>query len=45
MAKATLDTAPNDAVDWRALADQIFPAEPLRMVPVFNLLNVVSNIL
>jgi hypothetical protein len=44
MANATLHTE-NEAVDWRALADQIFPAEALQMVPVFNLLNVVSNVL
>ena len=44
MAKATLHTEV-ETVDWRELADQIFPAEALRMVPVFNLLNVVSNIL
>jgi hypothetical protein len=31
----------NDAVDWRDLADQIFPADALRTAPTVNPLAVV----
>jgi hypothetical protein len=30
----------NDAIDWHALADQLFPAEALLTVPAFNPLAV-----
>ena len=36
MSEAMLYTPENDAVDWSALADQLFPAEALRTAPAFN---------
>ena len=33
----------NDAVDWRALADELFPADALRTAPAVNALLVVGN--
>jgi hypothetical protein len=41
MSEATRFTAENDAVDWRGLADQIFPADALRTAPTVNPLAVV----
>jgi hypothetical protein len=35
MFEATRHTTENDAVDWLALADQLFPADALRS-PAFN---------
>jgi hypothetical protein len=32
-----------DAVDWHALADELFPAEALRPAPPFNPLAMVRN--
>jgi hypothetical protein len=43
MFDATRYTTENDAVDWHALADQLFPAEALRAAPAFNPLAVVRN--
>jgi hypothetical protein len=36
MSEATRYAPENDAVDWRALADQLFPVEALRPAPTFN---------
>lgn len=36
-------TTENDAVDWSALADQLFPAEALLTAPAFNPLAMVRN--
>jgi hypothetical protein len=45
MSEATRYTSENDAVDWRGLADQIFPADELRTVPAVNFFAVArSNI-
>jgi hypothetical protein len=41
MSEATRFTPENDAVDWRDLADQIFPADALRTAPTVNPLAVV----
>jgi hypothetical protein len=41
MSEATRFTPENDAVDWRGLADQIFPADALRTAPTVNPLAVV----
>jgi len=44
MSEATRDTPENDAVDWHALADQLFPADALRTAPaLFNPLALVRN--
>jgi hypothetical protein len=43
MSEATRYTPETDAVDWRALADQLFPVEALRTAPVFNPLAVLRN--
>jgi len=43
MPEATRYAPENDAVDWRALADELFPAEALRPAPAFNPLAVVRN--
>jgi hypothetical protein len=43
MFEATRYTPENDAVDWHALADQLFPVEALRSVTAFNPLAMVSN--
>jgi hypothetical protein len=43
MFEATGYTPENDAVDWRELADQIFPAEALEMQPVFDPLAVLKK--
>ena len=40
MSEATRYIPENDAIDWRALADQLFPAEALRTTPTFNPLAV-----
>jgi len=40
MSEATRYIPDNDAVDWRHLADQIFPVEALRTAPAFNPLAV-----
>jgi hypothetical protein len=44
MSEATLYTPENDAVDWSALADQLFPAEVLRTAPALNPLVMVRKI-
>ena len=36
MSEATWYTPDNDAIDWRALADQLFPAEVLLTAPAVN---------
>jgi hypothetical protein len=43
MSKATGYTPENDAVDWRDLADQIFPLEALRTEPAVHPLAVLGN--
>ena len=43
MSEPTRYAPENDAVDWHALADQLFPADALRTVPAFNPLVVVSS--
>jgi hypothetical protein len=43
VSEATRYTPENDAVDWSALADQLFPAEVLRTAPPFNPLEVLRN--
>jgi len=45
MFDTTRYTTENDAVDWSALADELFPAEALRMAPVpaFNPLAMVRT--
>jgi hypothetical protein len=43
MSEATRYTPENDAVDWSALADQLFPAEVLRTAPALNPLAMVRN--
>jgi hypothetical protein len=43
MFEATRYIPENDAVDWRVLADQLFPVEALRAAPTFNPLAVVKN--
>jgi hypothetical protein len=43
MSEATGYTPENDAVDWRALADQLFPADLLRAAPAFTPLAVFRN--
>jgi hypothetical protein len=40
MFDATSYTTENDAVDWHALADQLFPVEALQSAPAFNPLAV-----
>jgi hypothetical protein len=35
----------NDAVDWHALADQLFPAEALRTTPAVNPPGLSRNVL
>lgn len=44
MSEATRYTAENDAIDWRALADELFPADALRPAPVTYPLVMVSNV-
>ncbi|PXX09269.1 hypothetical protein C8E89_106196 [Mycolicibacterium moriokaense] len=39
MSEATRHAPENDAIDWRALADQLLPVEALRTAPAFNPLN------
>ena len=41
MSEATRYTPENDAVDWSALADLLFPVEVLRTAPAFNPLAMV----
>ncbi|MBP1819136.1 hypothetical protein J3E61_002699 [Mycobacterium sp. OAE908] len=36
MSDLALHRPETDAVDWRALADQVFPADALRSVPAVN---------
>jgi hypothetical protein len=36
MSEATRYNLENDAVDWRDLADQIFPADALRTAPTVH---------
>jgi hypothetical protein len=36
MFEATRYIPENDAVDWHALADQLFPADALLTAPAFN---------
>jgi hypothetical protein len=43
LSEATHYVPDNNAVDWRALADQLFPADVLRAAPAFNPLAVVRN--
>ena len=43
MSEATLYTPENDAVDWSALADQLFPADALQTAPAFNPLAMVRR--
>jgi hypothetical protein len=43
MFEATRYTPENDAVDWRALADELFPAEALRTAPSVNPLVAVGH--
>jgi hypothetical protein len=43
MFEATRNTPENDAVDWHALADQLFPADALRTAPAVNPLALVRN--
>lgn len=43
MSEETRHTSENDAVDWRGLADQIFPADALRTAPAAIFLAVVTN--
>jgi hypothetical protein len=43
MFDATVYTFENDSVDWRGLADQIFPADALRTAPTVNFLAVLAN--
>ena len=43
MSEATRYTPENDAVDWSALADLLFPVEVLRTAPAFNPLAVLGN--
>jgi hypothetical protein len=43
MSETVRHTPENDAVDWRALADQLFPADALRAAPPFNPLAVVRS--
>jgi hypothetical protein len=43
MSEVTRFTPEMDAVDWRGLADQIFPVESLLTAPAFNPLAVLTN--
>ena len=43
MSEAAPYTPENDAVDWHALADQVFPAEALRTAPAFNPLAMIRK--
>jgi hypothetical protein len=43
MSEATRYTPENDAIDWRDLADKIFPVEALRTAPAVTPLTVLSN--
>jgi hypothetical protein len=43
MSEATVYIPENDAVDWSALADQLFPVEALRTAPAFNPFAMVRN--
>jgi hypothetical protein len=43
MSEATRYVPENDAVDWRALADELFPADVLRAAPVFNPLAMIGR--
>lgn len=44
MSEATRYTPENDAIDWRALADELFPADALRPAPATYPLVMVSNV-
>lgn len=43
MFEATHYIPENDAVDWCALADQLFPVEALQTAPAFNPLAVARS--
>jgi hypothetical protein len=43
MSETTRYTPENDAIDWHALADQLFPADALRTAPAVNPLAVIGN--
>jgi hypothetical protein len=43
MSEATVYIPENDAVDWSALADQLFPVEALRTAPTLNPFAMVRN--
>jgi hypothetical protein len=43
MSEATRYIPENDAVDWRGLADQIFPVDALLTVPAVNPLAVLRS--
>ena len=43
MFEAARYTTENDAVDWRGLADQIFPADALRTAPAVNPLAAIRS--
>lgn len=43
MFKASLHTTQSDAVDWLALADQLFPADVLQTAPPALPVAVVAN--
>jgi hypothetical protein len=43
MSEAMHYTSENGAVDWLALADQLFPADALRTAPAVNPLVVVRS--
>ena len=43
MFEATRYTPENDAIDWRALADELFPADALRTAPSVIALAVLTN--
>ena len=43
MSETTRYTSENGAVDWRGLADEIFPVDALRTSPTVNFLAVLST--
>lgn len=43
MSEVARNTPEKAAVDWRKLADKVFPADALRSAPTVNPLAVVSN--
>jgi hypothetical protein len=44
MSEAMPYTPETDAIDWRALADEVFPADALRTAPAFNPLAMARKI-